>query len=120
MYVGERGTGECDAVVFALGLKIKGERNETLHLRGLDPDALYSVREINCGARMHATRGAQSSVPVSGRDLMERGLAVVLSGDYDSAVLELRHISGQVRLNSPGQLEMSHLKKHPSSRSTPQ
>lgn len=37
------------AVLFALGLKIDGKRTETFKLRGLDPDARYSFREINCG-----------------------------------------------------------------------
>ena len=89
MYVrdGERGT--VDAVVFALGLKIEGERTETLHLRGLDLEATYSIKEINCGERLHLEEGSQSSATVSGRDLMERGLAVMLSGGYDSAVFEI-------------------------------
>ena len=78
------------AAVFALGLKIDGERTETLHLRGLDPTAMYSVREINRGERLHAE---STTNPVSGRDLMERGLVVTLSGDYDSAIFELcRHL----------------------------
>ena len=82
------------AVVFALGLKIEGERTETLHLRGLDLEATYSIKEINCGERLHLEGGSQSSATVSGRDLMERGLAVMLSGDYDSAVFELRRVCG--------------------------
>ena len=81
--------GTPAAVVFALGLKIDGERTETLHLRGLDPEATYSVREINCGGRGHLAGGAQFIASASGRDLMERGLPVTLSGDYDSAVLEV-------------------------------
>ena len=78
--------------MFALGLKIEGERTETLHLRGLDLEATYSIKEINCGERLHLEGGSQSSATVSGRDLMERGLAVMLSGDYDSAVFEFRRI----------------------------
>ena len=79
------------AVVFALGLKIEGERTETLHLRGLDPEATYSIKEINCGERLHLARRVEDAAPQSatGRDLMERGLAVTLSGDYDSAVFEI-------------------------------
>ena len=89
MYVrdGERGT--VDAVVFALGLKIEGERTETLHLRGLDLEATYSIKEINCGGRLHLVGGARFIASVAGRDLMERGLAVTFSGDYDSAVFEI-------------------------------
>ena len=84
MYVSERSDA---AVVFALGLTIIGEHTEALHLRGLDPTAMYSVLEINRGERLHArlTRN-----PVSGRELMEHGLVVTLSGDYDSAAFELR------------------------------
>ncbi|MBQ3345160.1 MAG: alpha-galactosidase [Kiritimatiellae bacterium] len=74
------------AAVFALGLKIDGERTETLHLRGLDPTAMYLVREINRGELLHAE---STTKPVSGRDLMEHGLVVTLLGDYDSAVFEL-------------------------------
>ncbi len=72
------------AALFALGLKIKGERKEVLKLRGLDPEATYSVKEINCGKTLHA-----ESATVSGRDLMEKGFAVRLAGDYDSAVFEI-------------------------------
>ena len=90
-----------DAVVFALGLKIKGEHAETLHLHGLDPEATYSVREINCGERLHLEGGSQSSATVSGRELMEDGLAVRLSGDYDSAVFEVAKASGSVRHTVP-------------------
>ena len=86
------------AVVFALGLKIDGERAETLHLRGLDPESTYSIKEINCGERLHLARREEDNAPQSatGRELMERGLAVALSGDYDSAVFELRRIDGGV------------------------
>ncbi len=79
------------AVVFALGLTINGERTETLHLRGLDPEATYSVKEINCGERQHLASCVENDAPQSatGRDLMERGLAVTLSSDYDSAVFEI-------------------------------
>ena len=73
------------AVLFALGLRIKGERAETLKLRGLDPEARYSVKEINRGARLHANL----SESATGRELMERGIAVRLAGDYDSAVFEI-------------------------------
>ena len=52
-------------------------------------EATYSIKEINCGERLHLEGGSQSSLAVSGRDLMERGLAVMLSGDYDSAVFEI-------------------------------
>ena len=79
------------AVLFVLGLKIDGERTETFKLRGLDPDARYSVCEINCGACRHASIIADA---MAGRDLMERGLAVTLCGDYDSAVFELCRVSG--------------------------
>ena len=92
--MGELGTGnrERDAVVFALGLKIEGERTEALHLRGLDPEMTYSIREINCGERLHLARCEENNAPrqATGHDLMERGLAVTLSGDYDSAVFELK------------------------------
>lgn len=74
------------AALFALGLKIDGERTETLKLRGLDTDARYSVCEINCGARRHAAIPADA---VTGRELMEKGFTVTLCGDYDSAVFEI-------------------------------
>ena len=81
MYVS---AGKDAATLFALGLKLEGTHKETLALRGLDPDAMYSVREINCGARRHA-----ADAKLSGRALMERGFEVELSGDYDSAVFEI-------------------------------
>ena len=73
------------AVLFVLGLKIKGERKETLKLRGLDPEATYSVREINRGATLHAN----APEAVKGRELMERGIEISLRGYYDSAVFEI-------------------------------
>jgi len=85
------------AAVFALGLKIDGGRTETLKLRGLDPDAIYSVREINRGARLHSARRVEGGAPchaATGRELMDGGLAVTLFGEYDSAVFELRRVSG--------------------------
>ena len=69
-------------------------RTETLHLRGLDPEATYSIKEINCGKRLHLAGGTQFIASASGHDLMERGLAVMLSGDYDSAVFEVRRVCG--------------------------
>ena len=79
------------AVVFALGLKIDGERTEALCLSGLDPDATYSIREINCGERLHLAGRIEGDAPftATGRQLMERGILVLLSGDYDSAVFEI-------------------------------
>ena len=76
------------AVLFALGLEIEGERVATLKLRGLDPDAEYSIREINRAERLHATAPAAAT----GRNLMERGFAVALAGYCDSAVFELHRI----------------------------
>jgi len=38
--------------------------------------------------------GARFIASVTGRDLMERGLAVTFSGDYDSAVFEVRRVCG--------------------------
>ena len=86
MYVGNGEQGNGDAVVFALGLLIDGERDETLRLRGLDPAAVYCVREIDCGERTHAKARVSR---FTGRELMEDGLVVRLSGDYDSAVFEI-------------------------------
>lgn len=77
------------AVLFALGLKIDGGRTEVLKLRGLDPKATYSVKEINCGAMLHASLPADG---MTGADLMEKGIAVSLSGDYDSAVFDIRRM----------------------------
>ena len=48
-------------------------------------------RVFDCGARRHASIIADA---MAGRDLMERGLAVTLCGDYDSAVFELCRVSG--------------------------
>ena len=75
------------AAVFALGLDKDIIVEETLHLRGLDPDAKYSVTEINKGAKLHAELPKE---PVAGRTLMEKGIAVKLSGKFDSASFELR------------------------------
>ncbi len=89
MYVG----AERDAaVVFALGLKDFGEHAETLKLRGLNPVARYSVREINCGKRLHFADREDGGSVRTGRELMEKGIAVRLSGDYDSAVFELERL----------------------------
>lgn len=83
MYVDDAKEG---AVVFALGLKIKGERRTVLYPRGLNPDKTYTVTEINCALRRHADADAFA---VTGRELMKKGFSVALSGDYDSAVFLL-------------------------------
>ena len=74
------------AALFALGLDKDIIVEETLHLRGLDPDVKYAVTEINKGAKLHAKL---SKEPVSGRTLMEKGIAVRLSGKFDSASFEV-------------------------------
>ena len=84
MYVDE---AKSAAALFALGLDRAEEVSETLCLRGLEAGAQYEVREINCGNSCHAELPAGS---VSGRDLMEKGLAVRLVGKYDSAAFEIR------------------------------
>ena len=83
MYVDET---KSAAALFALGLDRDGEVSETLRPRGLDPDAKYEVREINRGTSLHAVLPAGA---VFGRELMERGVAVKLSGKYDSASFEI-------------------------------
>ena len=84
MYVDE---AKSAAALFSLGLDRAGEVSEALCLRGLDPEAKYEVKEINCGKSLHAELPVG---PVSGRDLMEKGLAVRLAGEYDSAAFEIR------------------------------
>ena len=84
MYVDE---AKSAAAFFALGLDRAEEVSETLCLRGLEAEAQYEVKEINCGKSCHAELPAGS---VSGRDLMEKGLAVRLVGKYDSAAFEIR------------------------------
>ena len=63
---------------------------ETLFPHHIDPAALYVVKEINLGAKPHADL---SSDAVPGRDLMEKGIRVRLSGPFDSAVFELTRLS---------------------------
>ena len=87
MYVDETKDG---AVLFALGLIIDGERNEILKLRGLDPKAKYSIKEINCGSKQHASF---SESGMTGEDLMTNGVSIRLSGEYDSAVFEIKKLS---------------------------
>ncbi|MBP5510236.1 MAG: GH36 C-terminal domain-containing protein [Kiritimatiellae bacterium] len=74
------------AALFALGLDKDILVEETLCLRGLDPDAKYVVTEINRDAKLHAEL---PKAPVSGRTLMEKGIAVRLSGKFDSASFEV-------------------------------
>ena len=83
MYADEE---KSHAVLFALGLDAEGERTETIALRGLDPGAEYSVREINRGDRVHADL---PSAPIPAGELTGRGLTVTLRGRYDSAVFEI-------------------------------
>ena len=73
------------AVLFVLGLDRDGSLVDTLSLSGLDPDAYYTIKEINRGKKLHA----RHSVCVSGRELLEHGLETLLFGRYDSAVFEI-------------------------------
>jgi alpha-galactosidase len=82
MYVSE---DKSSAVLFALGLKINGAKTQVLKVRGLDANAKYSVKEINCGK----TRHAKELTSITGKELMENGISVTLVGDYDSAVFEI-------------------------------
>ena len=77
---------KSSAALFVLGLDGDIAVSETVCLRGLDPDAEYEIREIDCGERLHAKLPGA----VSGRELMERGISVGLSGKYDSAAFEIR------------------------------
>ena len=87
MYVSEDKSG---AALFALGLNKDIVAEKTLCLRGLDSDAKYAVTEINKGATLHAEL---SDTPRTGRELMEKGIPVKLSGKFDSAVFEVRRIA---------------------------
>ena len=71
MYVGD---GRKAAVAFVLGLDRDADVTAAVKLDGLDPESLYAVGR-------HGVR--------SGRDLMERGLAVEMKGRYRSEVIEL-------------------------------
>lgn len=84
MYASEE--KDC-AALFALGLDKDITVEETLRLRGLDPKLKYTVTEINIAAKRHAVLPKGQ---VSGRTLMERGIAVKLSGKFDSASFEVR------------------------------
>ena len=56
------------------------------------PKMFIKVHEINCGERLHLCRRVEDNAPyqtATGRELMERGVPVSLSGYYDSAVLEI-------------------------------
>ncbi|MBP5509632.1 MAG: alpha-galactosidase [Kiritimatiellae bacterium] len=90
MYVSEDKSG---AALFALGLNGNIVAEETLRLRGLDPDATYAVAEINKGATLHAEF---PTLPRTGCDLMEKGIRVKLSGKFDSAAFEVRRVGGVV------------------------
>lgn len=84
MYVSEAKDG---AAVFALGLNKDIPVDETLPVRGLDPDRKYTMTEINMAGRCHADLPKE---PVLGRTLMERGITVKLDGRFDSASFEVR------------------------------
>ena len=87
MYVSEDKSG---AALFALGLDKNVVVEKTLCLRGLDSDATYAVTEINKGATLHAELPV---APRTGRELMEKGIPVKLSGKFDSAVFEVRRVA---------------------------
>lgn len=82
LYVDER---KSMAVLFVLGLDRDGSFVDTLPLSGLDPEAHYAIREINGCEKLHAN----PLVCASGRELLEHGLCISLSGKYDSAVFEI-------------------------------
>ena len=82
MYVSE---DRSRAVFFALGYANADKADVALALQGLDPERDYRVREIDCGERRHGYEDRT----MSGRELMDSGLAFTLGNNYDSAVFEL-------------------------------
>ncbi|GLH73115.1 alpha-galactosidase [Geothrix limicola] len=90
MYVAEdRGR----AVVFSYSLRhLVGQELNSLRLQGLDPEATYTIRELNgLPKRRHS---AWEGRTFSGRTLLEMGLPVDLNHEYDSAVFELVKVQG--------------------------
>jgi alpha-galactosidase len=77
------------AAVFALGLNKNIAVDETLFLRGLDPEKMYTIVEINKADKTHAQLPAKA---VSGRSLMTDGIRVSLAGPYDSASFDVRAV----------------------------
>jgi alpha-galactosidase len=77
------------AAVFALGLNKNIAIDETLFLRGLDPEKMYTIVEINKADKTHAQLPAKA---VSGRSLMTDGIRVSLAGPYDSASFDVRAV----------------------------
>ena len=62
---------------------------------------IHADGAVTLRLREEETGGARSCTTASGSDLMERGLDVRLSGDYDSAVFEVVKTDGGTRLALP-------------------
>ena len=85
MYVSE---DKSRALVFAYNINHSlGHVQPQIQLRGLDPDRLYKINEINTqDDRLHTQHNGQT---MGGDTLMARGLKVHLTKEYDSAAFEL-------------------------------
>ncbi len=81
-----------NAVVFVWGLnrRICGDYPPPIKLAGVDPAKRYSIREINKnGEKSHSDL---DGAVVGGDALMNMGMGVALSAEYDSAVFVLKAV----------------------------
>ncbi|MGN0234825.1 MAG: alpha-galactosidase [Paludibacteraceae bacterium] len=75
---------QTEAVLFAFRTEyLKNQYVEKVQLRGLDPDKSYRIEELDVVGDKKAPR------VVSGKELMEEGIALPLNSDYASVVYKL-------------------------------
>ncbi|MBN2640157.1 MAG: alpha-galactosidase [Victivallales bacterium] len=80
-----------EALLFVLGHSIQfADKVPALRMRGLDPDAVYTIECHGNNPQGGYTASINEYQPMSGRGLMELGVRVELLGDYDARILHFK------------------------------
>lgn len=89
MYVGE---DSKDAVVFSylLDKEINGGNNQPLYLKGLDPDKMYTLTEINKLPNTYSWFEPLEGKTFRGDYLMKYGLRFPMHNQYESKIIRLK------------------------------
>ena len=82
------GPNQAKSVVFVYQVR-DDNKNQTVNLRGLNPDKSYTIKEVSLRAGENP-RIQNNGAMVTGRELMEKGLFVPTQKQCESSVILLK------------------------------